>query len=338
MFNNLFNIHDFSRLFEKIKEGRIKSLLKKITGSRKNRIRDSWKHTQSPPVSWENIPAVKERLNTMVSGSAAVNHRSYIIQTYLQKRKNLTALSLGCGAGQNEIAWAETGIFKRIDAFDISENRIHRAVQAAAEKGIDGVVNFSVSDARKLDIGACKYDVVFFEGSLHHFFPAGEILRKANRSLKHGGYLIVYDFVGPTRFQWTKRQLEIADSLLTVLPDRYKRKWNKGTLKTRVYRPGRLVMALSDPSEAADSAEILPCLKHIFDIVEMKEIGGTILHLLFSGIAHHFRQDNPETRDWLNLCFQIEDLLMKSGEISSDFVLAVCRKKQAVETGVFPEK
>ncbi|MCK5056148.1 MAG: class I SAM-dependent methyltransferase [Candidatus Aminicenantes bacterium] len=337
MFNNLFNIHDLSRLFEKIKEGQVKSLLKKITGSRKNRITDSWKHTQSPPVNWENIPAVKERLNTMVSGNAAVNHRSYIIQTYLQPRKNLTALSLGCGTGQNEIAWAETGIFKRIDAFDISENRILRAVKAAAGKECDGVVKFSVSDALKQDIGEDKYDLVFFEGSLHHFFPAAEILRKASRSLKHDGYVVVYDFVGPTRFQWRKRQLEIADSLLTILPDRYKRKWNNGALKTRVYRPGRLFMTLSDPSEAAESAEILPCLRHIFNIVEIKEMGGTILHLLFNGIAHHFRQDDPETRDWLNLCFTVEDLLIKTKEITSDFVLAVCGKKSD-NTGVFPEK
>jgi SAM-dependent methyltransferase len=154
-----------------------------------------------------------------------------------------------------------------------------------------------------------------------------EILHKVNRSLKPGGYVVVYDFVGPSRFQWTKRQVEIANFLLTILPVARKIEWDGKNLKKRVRCPGRLFMALSDPSEAAGSATILPCLKQIFEVIEIKEIGGTILHLLFSGIAHNFRDENPETREWLKLCFEVEDIMMKTKEISSDFVLAVGKPK-----------
>ena len=327
MFNNLFNIHDILRVFEKIKKGRLKPVLKKIYGKKNAKIADAWKHTQSPPVDWVNIPAVKERLNILVSGKRDINHRTYIRQTYLKHRKNLSALSLGCGAGQNEIAWAQTGIFERIDAFDLSPNRIRQATKTAIEKECEHIVRFSVTDAQKKDIGESEYDLVLFEGSLHHFSPVEAILRKANRSLKPGGHIVVYDFVGPSRFQWTKRQVEIANSLLTILPGRYKQKWPGYNLKNRVRCPGRLFMALSDPSEAADSANILPGLARIFNVIEIKEIGGTILHLLFSGIAHNFREDDPETREWLKLCFDIEDILLKTKEITGDFVLAVGKAK-----------
>jgi ubiquinone/menaquinone biosynthesis C-methylase UbiE len=327
MFNNLFNVYDVLKVLGKVKEGRLQSVLRKIYGKKNEKIADAWQHIQSPPVDWLNIPAVKERLNTLISGNAGVNHRSYIKQTYLNGRKNLSALSLGCGAGQDEIAWAETGIFKRIDAFDLSPNRIRQAATSAIAKGCEHITKFSVCDAQKKDIGTCEYDLVLFEGSLHHFSPVAEILHKVNRSLKPGGYVVVYDFVGPSRFQWTKRQVEIANFLLTILPVARKIEWDGKNLKKRVRCPGRLFMALSDPSEAAGSATILPCLKQIFEVIEIKEIGGTILHLLFSGIAHNFRDENPETREWLKLCFEVEDIMMKTKEISSDFVLAVGKPK-----------
>lgn len=331
MFNNLLNFHDIIRIIEKLKQGQFRNILKKIFSSRHDRVTDSWKHTQSPPVNWENIPAVKEYIAEAISGNAGISHRSYIKQTYLQQRKNLAALSLGCGIGQNELAWAEMGIFKRIDAFDISGNRIEQARRSAAAKGYEDIVQFSVANAQKQDLGEAKYDLVLFEGSLHHFSPMNEILQKVNICLKPGGILVVFDFVGPSRFQWTERQLSVANALLQILPERYKRMWPGDSLKKRVYRPGRLFMMLRDPSEAAASSHIMSCLRQIFDIIEIKEIGGAVLHLLFSGIAHNFQAEDRETREWLQTCFTVEKMLLKSQEISSDFVLVVCRKKEKKE-------
>lgn len=333
MFNNLITIHDILRIFEKVKEGRFKAVLKKIFSKKKKKIADSWKHTQSPPENWENIPAVRERFNKLVTGNSSIDHRSYVKETYYQQRDNLIALSLGCGAGQNEIAWAGMGIFKRIDALDISETRIRQAIRAAAEKGVENIVKFSVSDAQNLDISDSRYDLVLFEGSLHHFSPVEDILLKINQSLKPGGYLVVFDFVGPSRFQWTRRQLEIVNGILKILPDRYKKKWYHNTLKKRVYRPGRLFMMLSEPSEAAESAKILPCLQQVFEVIELKELGGTILHLLFRGIAHNFLQDDPETRDWLQICFKLEDVVMRTKQVPSDFIFAVCKRRKVNEKG-----
>ncbi len=329
MFNNLINTHDFLKIFEKIKAGRLKFIIKKIFSGKEQKIKDSWQHTNSPPTNWWNIPAVKERFNELISGDRHIDHRIYIQQKYLPKRKDLTALSLGCGTGQNEIAWGEMGIFNRLDAFDISESRISQAAAAAAGKGLDKVIQFSVADAQEIDPGESRYDLVLFEGSLHHFSPVGEILSKVNRSLKPEGFLVVFDFVGPSRFQWSRRQLEVVNGLLKVFPLHYRKKWQSRDCKTRVFRPGRLSMRWSDPSEAADSANILPSLKQIFEVVELKEMGGTILQLLFAGIAHHFAADDPRCRELVRICFAVEDFLMKTEDIPSDFVLAVCRKRGA---------
>ena len=82
-----------------------------------------------------------------------------------------------------------------------------------------------------------------------------------------------------------------------------------------------------DPSEAVESARIIPLLHKIFEVIEIKEYGGTILHLLFSGIAHHFISPEAEAQRFLELFFEIEDQLLAQGDLQSDFIVAVCKKR-----------
>ena len=63
----------------------------------------------------------------------------------------------------------------------------------------------------KAEIRKDSYDLVLAEGALHHFTPLHAVYDKIFRALKEGGYLVINDFVGPTRFQWTDRQLIWSD-------------------------------------------------------------------------------------------------------------------------------
>jgi hypothetical protein len=81
-----------------------------------------------------------------------------------------------------------------------------------------------------------------------------------------------------------------------------------------------------DPSEAVESSKIEILLYKFFKVVEVKAYGGTILHMLFNGIAHNFLSEERETQHWIDICFEVEDLLLSSGEIRSDFMVAVCKK------------
>jgi hypothetical protein len=85
-------------------------------------------------------------------------------------------------------------------------------------------------------------------------------------------------------------------------------------------------MILGDPSESVESSNIVPFLHNVFNIVEFKEYGGTILQMLFSEIALNFISDDPIIKRWVKLFFEVEDLLLKEKEIESDFVIAVCKK------------
>lgn len=328
MFNNYINIHDLLLLREK--GPKILGMFwTRIFKNKKDRTKETWSSAKAAPKNWWDIPYVQERWNLLVSGESDVDYYAYLASKYLSGNAGLKALSLGCGVGHRELSWVETGKFSGIDAYDLSEGRIRAAAQLASEKGYGDVIDYRVGDVYNIEMRENYYDVVFGEQSLHHFTPLEEILLRVEKFIKPGGYFIVNEFVGPTKFQWTDRQLQAVNGLLAILPERYKRLHHNGRIKTNVYRPGRLRMHVMDPSEAVESAQIEPLLNQIFEVVEVKPYGGTLLHLLFNGIAQNFLPADKEARAWLDLCFSVEDQLLASNDIKSDYIVAVYKKKFA---------
>lgn len=327
MFNNLVNSRDLLRLAKKIGQGQFDRIFLKLTSKKEEKVKKAWKYTKAPPTNWWDIPAVRERWNYLISGNPKVDYYEYVSRKYFSRKKNLRGLSLACGTGHRELRWAELGKFKKIDAYDLSKTRIKYARKQAKKKGYDKIINYQVADVYDIKMQKDFYDVVLAEQSLHHFSPLKKILLRIASFLKPNGFLIVNEFVGPTRFQWTNKQLEIVNDLLSSLPDKYKTRWKSSSIKSKVFRPSRLSMILDDPSEAVESSKILPLLNQIFNVVEIKEYGGTILNLLFSEIAHNFLSEDSETQRILRLCFEAEDSHLKNKDIQSDFVIAVCRKR-----------
>ena len=326
MFKNFININDFSILRKAVREGKLDLILSKITSSKEGKVKKSWEHTKQKHSGWIDIPEVIERCNYLVSGDTKIDYCEYIFRKYFPNKKHLKGLTLGCGTGDRELKLAELGIFESIDAYDLSESRIKFAKKEAEKRGFDGIINYRVADVYNIKGYDNYYDVVLVEQSLHHFSPLKNVLLKINNFLKPDGLFIVNEFVGPTRFQWTNRQLEAINGLLSILPVKYRRERNGKIVKKKVFRQSKLSMLLIDPSEAIESSNILTLLKETFDTKEIKEYGGPILLILFYEIAHNFLSKNKETKHYLDICFDVEDALLESGDIQSDFIVAVCKK------------
>ena len=326
MFGNLINIHDFIRIYDKIKQGYFKKIVSKLFHSQRSRVRISWTDEIAEPHNWWDIPAVQRRWNFLITGDWNTTYYQYIGQKYLSKMSGIKGLSLACGTGRREVQWAKVADFARIDAFDISPSRIAAARKLAKDENLDDIISFQVGDVLKMRFVPNEYDVVFVEQALHHFSPLDEIIAKIYDALAPNGYLILNEYVGPNRFQWTDKQLEIANNLLSSIPERYRKIWRTNRIKRKIYRPGRLTMILSDPSEAVESSKIIPALKKYFEIIEFKGYGGAILHLLFADIAQNFLSDDDQTREILRFCFHTEDRAIQTGEVQNDFVVMVCKK------------
>ena len=146
------------------------------------------------------------------------------------------------------------------------------------------------------------------------------------RCQKSGGYFIINEFVGPNQFQWTEVQLVHCQRLLEEIPESYRQMIREPGVKHSVERPTIEFMNGYDPTEAIRSADIITELEKQFEIVERRDFGGTLLHLVLDNIAGKV-SGSDEGKTILRNFFVQEQRLLSSGEISSDFTLLLARKK-----------
>lgn len=285
-----------------------------------------WDQADAYPRQWTSIPLIQERLRTAITGSPSKNIPAYIRERYSTPEARWHALSPGCGTGRKELAWVAAGGIALLEGYDISKKRIAEAERLAASAGMTTSTRFTSTDVRTLDLPAASFDLVILDDALHHIAPLAPFLRKVHTWLRPGGLLVVNEYVGPSRFQWTDHQIALANRLLNGMPARLRTRPD-GTPRPPVYRPGTLAMRLYDPSEAVDSASITPLVREGFDILEEKMCGGALLHLVFKDIAHHFLHPDETALGVLTTCLATEEEEMKAGRIGSDFAFIVARPR-----------
>lgn len=315
---------DFTDLYYKVRQKGPGFILKKLRLSGKDRIVSKWNAERSTSDFWI-IPEIHKRWREKCTGNPDLEYEDYFIEKYLADRTGLRMLSAGCGAGSRERKFARYPVFELIEGIDIAGNLVSEARKTATDEKLDNI-NYHTGDFVSYPFEPGIYDVILFNSSLHHFKDVNSLLRdKVKPLLKAGGYLVIFEYTGPDRLQWTKEQLDYANALLRELPVKYKRRYQSRTTKQKIYRPGWLRMLLVDPSEAVDSESILPSLHRHFETVEEKKLGWDILHLLLKDIAHNFLEDDPGTKNLLSYLFKKEDeYLSMTGR--SDAVFGVYRR------------
>ena len=316
---------DWFRLIEKLRQGYFKRIIQSALPFA-NRTEMAWSHTEHPPKHWGSIPRIREHWNECISGSRQVTMQEYVAKRYPHLDGG-RALSIGCGTGTNEILWARTGLFLSLEAFDLSDSRVHAARNQKEQVELSTDLTFSVASFSQIDEFGGGFDAIIAENALHHASDLSLVIEAIFRNLRPGGMLILRDFVGPSRFQWTKDQLTLTKQLLNDFPVELRTRWKTKSLKTRHYAPGTLSMIVSDPSEAAQSSRILSELVRHFEQIELKPLGGTLLQLIFDDLAHHFVEGGPDASQVVEQCIQQETKMIQEGQLPSDFVFGVFQRR-----------
>jgi O-antigen biosynthesis protein len=271
---------------------------------------------------WLAHPAVVARVNTMISGDPGCDAYGRLRRLLADRGWPFPigrAVSLGCGFGNLERDLAARGIVRRVDAYDLAEGAIEQARRLAREAGLDSI-RYHVADLDALDLADRSLDAVFAHQSVHHVEKLELLYRSVRAALRPGGVFHLHEFVGPSRFQWTETQLAAVNGYLDSLPA-HLRRLPDGRLKPAMERPTVAAMIAADPSEAVRSADILDALEPCFEIIERRDIGGTLLHLVLGDIAQNFDVGSAEDLGHLQRLFDLEDRMLADGAIRSDFVV-----------------
>lgn len=277
---------------------------------------------------WTELGQVRDVINLRVSGDRAVDPYQHFLRTRLAGRLPVArALTIGCGSGELERGLCQFGFASRHDAFDVAPKAIEVARAAAADAG-HLHLSYSVADGNTIRLEPGAYDVAFGVHSIHHVENLEHLFGQLASALKDDGFLFLNEFVGPARFQWTDRQLEVVNGLLRCIPEALRLEAPGGRVKRRVRRPSRGEVIATDPSEAVRSGEILGVASSFFDILEVRPYGGTVLQLLLEGIAENFSRGEGRAQAFLEAVCDLEWALVESGELPSDFAVVVAKPRR----------
>jgi len=290
-----------------------------VAGIWDNQASDAFVHALERR-SWTGVPAVHANHNYLVTGSREVYWVDWLRERYFPGGEVGDVLSLGCGNGHVDRLFAERGfVMRSLCGLDISPAASQRAEELSKTVALAPVVRYAAVDLNRHRLPLAAYDFIYFYQSLHHVEALEHVLDGCRKALRPGGRLLVNEYVGPSRFQWTPQQERLANQQLATLPPALRRDLSSGGLKDAIHRPTVAEMIANDPSEAVRSAEIEPALRDRFGVEAQWNWGGTVNHLVFQEIAGNFDPANPMHNDHVERLIADENRWIAEGALPSDF-------------------
>jgi SAM-dependent methyltransferase len=242
---------------------------------------------------WWECDYIVKHINQNVCGEAlpgmsAGLHR-VAAERFWDRLPFARGVSIGCGTGSKERHVIRSGLVQHFTLFELSSVAVEQGRMQAEEAGLAESMTFRMEDGLAAETGEGVYDLVYWNNALHHMFDVKAALEWSRRVLRTGGVLLMDDFVGPTRMQWSDRLLDINTAVLGALPREYLRHpmrpgyW----VSPRAERTPVAAVIAADPSECADSANILPELMRIFPDAWVRKTGGGIYHVALNDVLHN---------------------------------------------------
>jgi len=234
------------------------------------------------------------------------------------------SLQLMSGTGARSFYLFENGWARAVDGIDGSENAVLAAETSREACRAPGV--FRAADVNSASLPRGRYDLIFICHGLQQVTALEHVLDRVYDALTPEGVFVVEGYVGPSRFQWTESQMAMVALALSWMPERLRGfRWD--AVKTREGRSDRSAVAGMSAFGAIRSGEIRRLLRDRFAPVAERQLGGSIQHLLYNGIMHNFADDDAEANAHIERTWQLEDALVDSGLVASDFVLSIGRRR-----------
>lgn len=239
------------------------------------------------------------------------------LRTHYPTRTFRRGLSIGCGAGHKEIALVTAGTVERFDLFELSDGTIQAGRAEAARLGLQDRVIFHQRDVLRRGLPQPeRYDLVHWDNALHHMFSAEDAIQFSRDVLSRGGVLVIDDYVGPSYMQVSEEVYAVADKVRAGLPEKYLRNNTPSSTKfPLIPKSPRIPKArflATDPSEMADSSNVLPAARRHLPNVTIIPTGGVLFFLGLRPLFGNFDENDPTDRALL------ADLLMQDRTWTKD--------------------
>lgn len=235
--------------------------------------------------------------------------------------ENAKILSLGCGYGGVEIAFAQSlrpGY--HVTAVDINPGILAKARIEAESKGLN--IRFVPLDVNFVEIKENSFDLIVAHASLHHLLNLEHVFSQIHRGLKDHGRLIVLDIIGKTQVLFWKQNVDFAIDLIQAMPPKY----GLGIELARYSEP-----AIQIGMEGIRQEEIESLLNNYFTPLKMFKYGAFMrLICTHPELGKRFDPDIEEDREYLRYIFDLDRRQVENGRLRPTEMLAVYEKKSSV--------
>lgn len=252
----------------------------------------------SPRTAWWNDPHTLRHINRIVCGEALEGiHAAFHRRLDACLRENgLTkprALSVGSGNGGKEILLLTAGLIGSFDCFEVGAGAVEQGRRMAADLGLSERMHFHNVNAFTADFPG-EFDLVYWNNALHHMPDTAMAVAWSRERLRPGGVFAMDDYVGASRFQHSPWLLAWTNRMLGVLPDRLLQDCQDGArLVPRVLGLINLEDLMRiDPTEAVDSAHILPAIRRVFPDATIIPTGGALYFIGLNNAFHNFTSED----------------------------------------------
>ncbi|NLT68742.1 MAG: class I SAM-dependent methyltransferase [Acidobacteria bacterium] len=270
--------------------------------------------------AWVGSPIVLKYKARMITGSDDGNPSLLLMNHLAPECRNGTLLVLGCGQAYTEHWLVASGVAMSAHAIDVSAGAIDKARAEVKAQGLTGRITHEVMDINQLKLAPDNYDGLIISQAMHHFEELEHICNEIAHGLKPHAPIVIDDFVGPTRFQYSDERLKLMNRLLSCLPPHMQ--------KPPIERIPLEAFLLHDPSEGVRCGEITGILRTFFPIERELPYGGSVLYQVLQDVVPKIRHDDPCDRAIVDLLVAVEEYLVTNGIIESDFVLFLARNRK----------
>lgn len=244
-------------------------------------------HNHQTKTRWWFHEPVLRHINRLICGEAVGGLTGGDVRKLQSLGPFKRAVSVGCGNAFKELTLLRHGVVDHFTLYEIAAPRREQAKALAEEWGVADRIE--VREFADLSRPRQRFDLVYWNNSLHHMLDTAQAVDWSRRSLKGDGLLYMNDYVGPNRLQYDDQYLELANRFRALLPERLIAGYHRA-----VSRIDAAMIEASDPPEAADSANILPSIRNAFPSASVVRLGGVIYSCALNGVIGNFGEgDTP---------------------------------------------
>ncbi len=301
----------------------------------KSRTQEFWdtEHDEwvggAPDPYWTSHPLLNSYVNLQIAGGINRRTRSWLAEDIFQDLAPLPCVaSVACGAGAADRQALVTGLAYQVHVYYFSQNSLQSAGHLAAADGMADRIVYRQYDFNSEPMPADdrQYPLIIIFGGLHHAERLEYVLQEIRARLAPGGVLFFNEYIGPNRFQYEKSHLDILNSKIRSIPEKYRH--------TSAFTPvDEQMLEKTDPSEAVRSGEIMRSVEEYFHVLDRRDYGGGLLFPLWSDVLIRERLSLPaqvERTSVLQNLLAEEEELTAAGVLPSLFTQClVCRPEDA---------